>query len=78
MLPALIEGDLIETKLDGLSADRRWYLFKEVQQFCDDKDRDAVDPKPVEPVQSLGAYITRHRVPLLFCQEWPSLILNTV
>ena len=33
----------------GLSAERRWYLFDSIRQFCPDEDRDITCPKPSFP-----------------------------
>lgn len=54
MLPTPIEGYPPEIKPDGLSAERRWYLYNDIREFCDEKDVDVVCPRPAEPARPLG------------------------
>ena len=44
----------------GLSAERQWYLFDSIRQFCVEEDRDVTCPEPSIP-RPEAELVLRHR-----------------
>lgn len=59
MLRSFPEGLPSENIPDQMSLERRWYLFKEIREFCDERFMDLVCP---EPASALGMHFREIKV----------------